>query len=351
MQKEEMEIETQRFNLRKAMAQADYSKSDAEKREAEIQILKEETGMLDNQLTLLKERRAQLTDPASRKAYDNAIEATEKRRNSTATQGFMLNMQADPNSLKQQMAKVTGEMKTQFGTLAQNIANGFKNVVGTAINSISDAITGLILRTKSWSQALSEVGTAILGAVVKAIVQAFVTWIVQMLLIKALSKVFATDTSKQATEAAANWAPAAIAASIATEGEAAAVGGGAAVAAIVIGSGIVAGMAGGSGGGFASGGYTGDGSISAPAGIVHRREFVINAPATAMYRPILEKMNRGDLAPRAASAAVGGRNRAAGGGHVHVSIINDRQDMREFQAREGAKVTADFLRKRGLRTV
>jgi len=45
--------------------------------------------------------------------------------------------------------------------------------------------------------------------------------------------------------------------------------------------------------GYEAGGYTGDGGTSQVAGVVHGREFVVSAPATARNRPMLEAMNRG----------------------------------------------------------
>ena len=48
-----------------------------------------------------------------------------------------------------------------------------------------------------------------------------------------------------------------------------------------------------SGIGFMSGGYTGDGRRDQVAGVVHGREFVVNASATARNRAILEAMNSG----------------------------------------------------------
>ncbi|UXN25812.1 phage tail tape measure protein [Curtobacterium flaccumfaciens] len=45
--------------------------------------------------------------------------------------------------------------------------------------------------------------------------------------------------------------------------------------------------------GYAVGGYTGDGHPGAVAGVVHGREFVMNAYATAANRPLLEAMNNG----------------------------------------------------------
>lgn len=45
--------------------------------------------------------------------------------------------------------------------------------------------------------------------------------------------------------------------------------------------------------GFKDGGYTGNGGINDVAGVVHGREFVVNAQATAKYRDVLEAMNNG----------------------------------------------------------
>ena len=45
--------------------------------------------------------------------------------------------------------------------------------------------------------------------------------------------------------------------------------------------------------GFESGGYTGNGGIKDIAGVVHGKEFVLNASATAKNRPYLEAMNNG----------------------------------------------------------
>jgi TP901 family phage tail tape measure protein len=45
--------------------------------------------------------------------------------------------------------------------------------------------------------------------------------------------------------------------------------------------------------GYQVGGYTGDGGAGQVAGLVHGREFVVNAYATAANRPLLEAMNQG----------------------------------------------------------
>ena len=45
--------------------------------------------------------------------------------------------------------------------------------------------------------------------------------------------------------------------------------------------------------GYQTGGYTGDGGLSDVAGLVHKEEFVANAPTTKRYRPELEAMHNG----------------------------------------------------------
>lgn len=50
--------------------------------------------------------------------------------------------------------------------------------------------------------------------------------------------------------------------------------------------------------GFASGGYTGNGGVGEPAGVVHGQEFVMNAAATRQNRSTLEAMNAGRAIPK-----------------------------------------------------
>jgi hypothetical protein len=54
---------------------------------------------------------------------------------------------------------------------------------------------------------------------------------------------------------------------------------------------------------FASGGYTGNYGTNQVAGIVHGQEFVMNAQATKMYRPMLEAINKGQTPMQAPTQA------------------------------------------------
>ncbi|MEM9677088.1 MAG: hypothetical protein AAF890_03440 [Pseudomonadota bacterium] len=77
------------------------------------------------------------------------------------------------------------------------------------------------------------------------------------------------------------------------------------------------------GGLFQSGGYTGDGSPSAVAGLVHGQEYVINAQATKRHRSMLEQINAGTFAmPAVPSMSVmsGPAQQASGPQAVHVTV-------------------------------
>ncbi len=74
--------------------------------------------------------------------------------------------------------------------------------------------------------------------------------------------------------------------------------------------------------GYMAGGYTGDGSPSSVAGVVHKREFVVNATATERARPMLEALNagRGGGSPDVSVPSAG----------VTIGFINDRASLREW---------------------
>jgi hypothetical protein len=99
--------------------------------------------------------------------------------------------------------------------------------------------------------------------------------------------------------------------------------------------------------GLERGGYTGDVGRKTIAGVVHGQEYVINAPATARNRPLLEAINAGnDLrgflpAPRLPRSAAPPSGDASGDFHFHyndhsqVSVADpDLKRMLERQPRE-----------------
>ncbi|EMQ0020286.1 tape measure protein [Enterobacter hormaechei] len=102
------------------------------------------------------------------------------------------------------------------------------NMLGAAIDSLqggaTSAITGLINGTQSLQESFANIGTTILNSVVGSLVQMGIEWVKSQLMGQAAAAASLASTMAQATAAASAWAPAAMSASIATMGSAAAVG-------------------------------------------------------------------------------------------------------------------------------
>ncbi|MEW5005762.1 tape measure protein [Enterobacter hormaechei] len=102
------------------------------------------------------------------------------------------------------------------------------SMIGAAVDSLqggaTSAITGLINGTQSLQQSLANIGTTILNSVVGGFVQMGVEWVKSQLMGQAAAASSLASTMAQATAAASAWAPAAMSASIATYGSAAAIG-------------------------------------------------------------------------------------------------------------------------------
>jgi hypothetical protein len=155
------------------------------------------------------------------------------------------------------------EAMMQLGTSAQIVGRAMSTFIGGAVDSIAGGIRGLLSMTMTWGQALRSIASGILNSVVDAIARMFAEWIVGRLLVSSVEKTAA------AGELAAK-APVALMDSISSWGVAAAVG----IA------GLLAAMA--ALGSFESGGFTGAGPRKAPAGVVHRGEYVV--PASSVSR-------------------------------------------------------------------
>ena len=340
---EDLRAEQEIFSLRKAMVAADFSKTDYEKRAEDLEILKQEVSALDDYLKSLQAIYAIETDPKSRDALQKAFDQGLKQRNQLSARGVGLGGQPDANSISEQITASMTKLRQQFGTVAQNIANGFTSVIGNAVNSVSQGITSLIMGTKTWAQALTEIGTSILTSIVQAIVQMGVRWVATQLMMAAAGKAIMAGTTAAAAPIAsaqsAIWATPATLATIASYGSAAAAAPG------FIAASEAETMAISMGGSFAEGGFTGMIPPDKIAGVVHGQEYVMPADMTSRYFGVLEQMRSGNY-PSGPGRT--GRNGGAGsGGNVNVGFLNTRQDEREFQRREGYKITVDQLRKRG----
>lgn len=91
-------------------------------------------------------------------------------------------------------------------------------------SSTSSALTGLINGTQSLQESFTNIGSTILNSVVSAIVDMGIQYVKSLIIGKAMSSAATAAQIAEASALATAWAPAAMAASIATQGKASAIG-------------------------------------------------------------------------------------------------------------------------------
>jgi hypothetical protein len=215
-----------------------------------------------------------------------------------------------------------------FQNMAAAAAQGFQNAFLGATSAISGGLEGLIMGTKTWGNALMSIGLGITQSIVRAITDMAAQWLVAHVFMKGVSLAWSTFTSAMRAKdvATANASEAAKMPALAANATLASIGswGLAAVIGLAAITAIIAGL-----GGFQSGGYTGDGAPNQIAGLVHRGEYVLDAPTVSRLGvDNLEAMRAGDLAPSSmASMGAGG---SAGGSTVNVATFDSRMDARKW---------------------
>ncbi|HBR7348483.1 TPA: tape measure protein [Klebsiella pneumoniae] len=151
-------------------------------------------------------------------SYDQFIAA----KSATDAQYLALKT-AQENQFNEQMTAAQWQLLSQQGLGWQTLTGAVDAFSGSA----SNAITGMLTGSMSASEAMKSLGSAILNSVVNSLVQAAI----QAAIVKPLLEAFGLSAEStlgaskaSAAESYAAWAPAAIAASIATLGSAAGVG-------------------------------------------------------------------------------------------------------------------------------
>jgi hypothetical protein len=202
-------------------------------------------------------------------SMDDALARRDEReREKIGIDRQLQDIRFDPNSASDQMQLAMETLRDEFGTTAQIIARGFTSVIGSAVDSVANGISGLIRGTLTWGQALQQIGGSILNGVINAISRMFAEWLAKRTLL------FAKELFFSGAEAAAK-APKALFESISSWGVAAVIG------AAALGT-ALAGLS----GAFAEGGEVrGPGTATSDSiwGRLSNGEFVIKAAAVQRY--------------------------------------------------------------------
>lgn len=339
LQRLELDYQRELNRLRESSGQveANWLLTNNQKYEQKKELLRQQLELINSQIQALQSLRATATD-SERANIDKKITGLEWQAGGVNNQ--ILGMGADPNSFSEQFNTTLINLQNNFQTAAQMMASTFSSVFNAAFSGISSGIEGLIMGTKTWGQALLGIGQSVVQSLVKAFSDMVAQWIMSHIVMKGVSMAWAAFQAAMrtkdviqanATEAAKMPALAvnATLASIGSWGVAAIIG----VAAI---AGILAGM-----GAFREGGYTGDGDPDAPAGIVHRGEFVV--PAEAVDRigvTSLEAMVGGGQ-----SAPVATSNSGPSPVTLNLGYFDDPRKMRDWaMSQDGRTVLVDIMR-------
>ena len=239
------------------------------------------------------------------------------------------------NTFSGRMEENLTKMQDQAEAVGRNIADIFANTIGTAIDSISQGLTEVIMGAKTLGQAMQQIGRTILTEIIGSIIKMGVQWIFTNIIMAASGRATAAGvlamTLPLAAAQTAIWAGPAAVATIASYGGAAAVAPAAITASIAMSKAAILMSA-----GFASGGYTGNGPKFEVAGQVHRGEFVMPAHATS-------RIGVGNLE----SMMNGGSPAASESGPVNVTNITlrDHAELREFiKSRAGRDEIINIVR-------
>ena len=216
-----------------------------------------------------------------------------------------------------------------LGTQGEQVAGALQSTLGSTVSNISQGIYGWITSTQTFGDTLRNLGASVFQTFLNTIVQMGVQWVVTQMLIKGglisthllgeglRAQRVAGAQAEGAANLAAN-APGAAAASISSFGAAAILG----IVALAVAMAAF--------GGFASGGYTGDGGKYQPAGVVHRGEYVM--PSEAVSRLGVSALDQ--LAYARTSPGLGASAPVAAGRPSRTLVLVDSRETLEQLRRQ-----------------
>lgn len=259
------------MRVERSGVESDYSMTQADKWPIVQASYVAELGYLDEIIRRLEERAALESDPVVRELIDQQLGDVREQRATTA--GQAAGMGPDPHNLEAQMTATVVALQNEWGTLEEQIAGTFGNVLQGGVNSMASGIEAIIMKTKSLSDGLKGMWNGFVTSAVGAFAKMVAEYAVSKAAMFAVDAAMAAKGLALSVAGAAKsmvaWIPAAIAAVIGSgwAGLALAAAGTVAVMAAL--------------GGFAEGGYTGAGGKYQPAGVVHRGEYVFDAASTS----------------------------------------------------------------------
>jgi len=312
------------INLSREKLDADFTRTDAEKFRDYTALYVDEIGAIDDLIAKLRELQDATGDYALKQSLEGQIiDLTNQRNDTQVEQG-----RADPSSFGDQMKTTLTDLRNEWRTMEEMMAQGFGEGLRGSVDLLTDSLTNFIMTGKTGFKSLwNDFATSMVSQFARMVVQ----WAASKMAMFAIDKLMAAKSLALSLANAAKslvaWIPSAIAASISSWGIAAAIG----TAAVV---GILA--------GFKDGGYTGNIGRDQVAGVAHGQEYVMDArttshfgretfdymratgefPSTASSDLQLVQASRGYIDSAGASRAVNGTGQVSSPGSANYNAMN-----------------------------
>lgn len=272
VRKEEVDNETRRREANLARVEESRFFTEREKKAERYKSYLEEQEALQRRIRVYEDelRRVEKIDPNSANATDlrGRLDSMRTRRDVTLPRDIEANREQTVG--EGAMGGVVDYLN-QIPTAAEAAGNAIGSIAQGMEDGIATSLDGLIRRTMTWGQALANIGTTIVNAIINSFIRMAAEWITQQIVMAIFGNAIrAAQMAAMLPVTLAMsqmWATPAALATIATYGGAAA----GAPLAIAGALGAVHGMA-----LYAEGGYTGDGGKYEAAGIVHKGEVVFS---------------------------------------------------------------------------
>lgn len=202
-------------------------------------------------------------------------------------QAIDLKLKMGDGSFADALTAGLGKVVSSYQGVMSGLSNAFGDFFTSFSKGFADSIGRAIVYSENLNDALMNVAKQALAQLISALIQVGIQWVANQVLSATLGATATALTATQAAATAAAWAPAAAMASLASFGANAAPAAAALTGTTALAQGLALLK------GFESGGYTGNYGRREIAGVVHGKEYVVNADATAKNRGLLEAMNAG----------------------------------------------------------
>jgi hypothetical protein len=336
----EIQIELAKVQGQRQILEQNPFESEASKKERLLELLNKEHDILQKNIDLYERLlKDEGLTPEARLAANKQLQDLQQRQ-AENTSGSR--KEEAKGTFAGEFALAGKQLADEWGTVAEQMAKTFKTTFSTAVSAISDGITGLIMRTMTWGQALRQIGTSVVTQLIHGFVQMGVVFVMQHVIMEGAMQAVAALARTLHAEKMAQSIAAFVASASAGAGKSGEQGGWVGVliylAVMAAAIGTIAGLA----GGFMEGGYTGRGGDSEPAGLVHRNEFVFSAPAVrAIGVENLEALHSG--AGGLVATRGGG---ASSGGGVSLALLNDESRLPHWaRNQDGEAWVVDVVRR------